>query len=171
MVLWCESLTSGKAEVFFIPKDKKDLINFLKKLDNNTPIKILGAGSNILVRDGGIRGVTISLVKSFSNILYYKNQKILVGAGVNCIKLSRESASRSMEGLEFFSGIPGSIGGAVKMNAGAYENEFADIIKSVETYNLESREIEILSKEEIDRIVPIIYFPFFVLLNHRRKLE
>ena len=138
----------GKAEVFFIPKDKKDLINFLKKLDNNTPIKILGAGSNILVRDGGIRGVTISLVKSFSNILYYKNQKILVGAGVNCIKLSRESASRSMEGLEFFSGIPGTVGGAIRMNAGAYGQQTSDILEKIITVTTNGK-VKVYYKEEL----------------------
>ena len=113
----------GGKQKFFFPKDKKDLVSFLKKLDKNTPIKILGAGSNILIRDGGIRGVTISLVKNFSNISYLKNQKILVGAGVNCIKLSRDCALKSLKGLEFFSGIPGTVGGSIRMNAGAYGQE------------------------------------------------
>ena len=125
----------GRAEVFFTPKDKDDLINFLKKLDKDAPLKILGAGSNILVRDGGIRGVTISLVKSFTEISYLKNQKVSAGAGVNCIKLSRECTSKSLTGLEFFSGIPGTVGGAIKMNAGAYGQETSDILEKVITVN------------------------------------
>ena len=138
----------GKAEVFFIPKDKKDLVSFLKKLDKNTPIKILGAGSNILIRDGGIRGVTISLVKNFSNILYLKNQKILVGAGVNCIKLSRDCALKSLKGLEFFSGIPGTVGGAVRMNAGAYGQETSDILEKIVTVTKLGK-IKEYNKEEL----------------------
>ena len=123
----------GKAEIFFMPKNKKDLVDFLKKIGKNTPLKVLGAGSNILVRDGGIRGVTISLVKSFSNISYLNNQKVYVGAGVNCIKLSRESASKSLEGLEFLSGIPGTVGGAIKMNAGAYGHETSEVLEKIVT--------------------------------------
>ena len=138
----------GNAEVFFIPKDKKDLVNFLKKLDKNTPIKILGAGSNILIRDGGIRGVTISLVKNFSNIAYIKNQKILVGAGVNCIKLSRDCALKSLKGLEFFSGIPGTVGGAVRMNAGAYGCETSDILEKILTVTKLGK-IKEYNKEEL----------------------
>ncbi len=125
----------GNAEVFFIPRDQEDLINFLKNLDKKAPLKILGAGSNTLVRDGGIRGVTVSLIKSFSEIIFLKNEKILVGAGVNCIKLSRESAAKSLEGLEFFSGIPGTVGGAIKMNAGAYGQETSDILEKIMTVN------------------------------------
>ena len=76
------------------------LKEFLQEADKKKlKVTILGAGSNILVRDGGIRGVTISLIKSFSNISYLNNQKVYVGAGVNCIKLSRESASKSLERL------------------------------------------------------------------------
>ncbi len=125
----------GKAEVFFIPKDKTDLINFLLKLDKNVPIKVLGAGSNTLVRDGGISGVTISLIKNFSKISYLKNCLVLVGAGVNCIKLSRDYTLKSLEGLEFFSGIPGTVGGAIKMNAGAYGKETSDMLEKVVTVN------------------------------------
>ena len=138
----------GKAEVFFIPKDKKDLVSFLKKLDKNTPIKILGAGSNVLIRDGGIRGVTISLVKNFSNISYIKNQKILVGAGVNCIKLSRDCALKSLKGLEFFSGIPGTVGGAIRMNAGAYGQETSDILEKIVTVTKQGK-IKEYKKEEL----------------------
>ncbi len=138
----------GKAEIFFIPKNKEDLINFLKKIDKDAPLKILGAGSNILVRDGGIRGVTISLVKSFSNISYLNNQKVYVGAGVNCIKLSRESASKSLEGLEFLSGIPGTVGGAIKMNAGAYGYETSDVLEKIVTVDRYG-EIKEYDKEDL----------------------
>ena len=137
----------GNAEIFFIPKHRRDLINFLKNLNESIPIKVLGAGSNILVRDGGISGVVISLVKNFSKISYLKNQKISVGAGVNCIKLSRISASRSLQGLEFFSGIPGTVGGAIRMNAGAYGNETSDILEKVVTVNRNGKVKEYSKKE------------------------
>ena len=138
----------GKAEVFFIPKDKTDRVSFLKKLDKNTPIKILGAGSNILIRDGGIRGVTISLVKNFSTISYLNNKRILVGAGMNCIKLSRYCVLKSLQGLEFFSGIPGTVGGAIRMNAGAYGKETSDILEKIVTVTKQGK-IKEYKKEEL----------------------
>ena len=129
----------GKAEIYFIPKNINDLINFLKNLKKEIPIKILGAGSNTLVRDGGIGGVTIKLAKSFSEIRYMKNYKVLLGAGLSCIKLARESAKKSLTGFEFFSGIPGTIGGAIKMNAGSYGNQTSDCLDEVVTINRQGK--------------------------------
>ena len=129
----------GKAEIYFIPKNINDLINFLKNLKKEIPIKILGAGSNTLVRDGGIGGVTIKLAKSFSEIRYMKNYKVLLGAGLSCIKLARESAKKSLTGFEFFSGIPGTIGGAIKMNAGSYGNQTSDCLEQIVTINRQGK--------------------------------
>ena len=81
--------------------------------------------------------------------MYYKNQKILVGAGVNCIKLSRESASRSMEGLEFFSGIPGTVGGAIRMNAGAFGSEMSEVLTQAKAVNRKG-EILTFERDEMD---------------------
>ncbi|MEC6997116.1 MAG: UDP-N-acetylmuramate dehydrogenase [Pseudomonadota bacterium] len=129
----------GEAEIYFLPKNIDDLINFLKNLKKEIPIKILGAGSNTLVRDGGIGGVTIKLAKSFSEIRYMKNYKVLLGAGLSCIKLARESAKKSLTGFEFFSGIPGTIGGAIKMNAGSYGNQTSDCLDEVVTINRQGK--------------------------------
>ena len=107
----------------------------LKKIDKYVPIKILGAGSNTLIRDGGISGVTIHLAKNFSHIHYPNENEIIVGGGLNCTKLSRESANKNIQGMEFFSGIPGTIGGAIKMNAGAYGHETSNILKKITTVN------------------------------------
>ena len=129
----------GEAEIYFIPKNIDDLINFLKNLKKEIPIKILGAGSNTLVRDGGIGGVTIKLAKNFSEIRYMKNYKVLLGAGLSCIKLARESAKKSLTGFEFFSGIPGTIGGAIKMNAGSYGNQTSDCLEQIVTINRQGK--------------------------------
>ncbi len=123
----------GKAEVYFLPKDTNDLVNFLKNLDQKIPLKILGAGSNTLIRDGGIGGVTLKLSKNFSEIVYLDNEKVLVGGGLNCTKLARDSAQKNLEGLEFFSGIPGTVGGAIMMNAGAYGNETSEFLEKIIT--------------------------------------
>ena len=92
----------GNAELYFAPRDKEDLINFLKNLDKKIPIQILGAGSNTLIRDGGISGVTLKLTKSFCEIIYLRNQKFIAGAGLSCVKLARTLANKNLKGLEFF---------------------------------------------------------------------
>ncbi len=129
----------GKAEVYFMPKNIEDLLNFLKNLKKEIPIKILGAGSNTLVRDGGVGGVTIRLAKNFSDISYMKNCEVLTGAGLSCTKLARDSAKKSLTGFEFFSGIPGTIGGAIKMNAGAYGNQTSDFLERFITITREGK--------------------------------
>ena len=125
----------GEAEVYFIPKDTRDLIYFLKNLNKEIPIQILGAGSNTLIRDGGLGGVTVHLAKNFSEIDYLSSDKLFVGAGLNCTKLARECVKKSIKGFEFFSGIPGTLGGAIIMNAGAYGYETSDYLHSVNTVN------------------------------------
>ena len=129
----------GKAEIFFIPKDIEDLVTLLKNLNKNIPIKVLGAGSNTLVRDGGVSGVTIKLDKSFSKLTYLDNQKIYVEAGLNCTKLARETAKNNLGGLEFLSGIPGTVGGAIKMNAGAYGSETSNFLDEITVVNREGK--------------------------------
>ena len=104
--------TGGMADIFFTPKDTNDLKLFLENLKKNTPIFILGAGSNTLFRDLGFNGVVIKLSKSFDYIKFINNEEFKVGAATNCIKMARFLAKNYATGLEFFSGIPGSIGGA-----------------------------------------------------------
>ena len=119
----------GPADILFSPADIIDLVEFVKGCPGDIPISVIGVGSNLLVRDGGIRGVVIRLGHNFSNI-EVKGTEILAGAGALDIKLSRVSAASGIGGMEFLAGVPGSIGGAVRMNAGAYGREVSDVLIS-----------------------------------------
>tara|TARA_X000000950_G_C13812294_1_gene618187 strand:- start:141 stop:1073 length:933 start_codon:yes stop_codon:yes gene_type:complete len=140
--------TGGMADIFFTPKDTNDLKVFLENLNKNIPFFILGAGSNTLFRDLGFNGVVIKLGKSFDYIKFINNKEFKVGAATNCIKMARFLAKNYATGLEFFSGIPGSIGGAIKMNAGAYGFETSDYLIKIKILNRKNGEIkEILPKD------------------------
>ncbi len=121
--------TGGKADMLFTPKDEKDLSEFLKILPREFPVLALGIGSNMLIRDGGIEGVVIRLGKNFSNITLDENS-IIVGSGTPDIFVARAAMEAGIAGFEFLRGVPGTIGGALKMNAGAYGSEVKDIFKS-----------------------------------------
>ena len=126
--------TGGKADLFCIVSDEEELKIILENLNNETPLFIIGVGSNVLIRDGGFRGLIIKLGKAF-NKLYIKNTLISAGAGILDTNLSKYAYNNSIEGLEFFSGIPGSIGGAIKMNAGCFGNSTKDVVKEISVYN------------------------------------
>jgi len=121
--------TGGPAQVLFEPADESDLAYFLARLDPAIPVFTLGAGSNILVRDGGIEGVVIRLGKSFREVTI---EVLCLRAGAGCldVKLASAAAKAGLAGLSFFRGIPGTIGGALRMNAGAYESETRDVLVS-----------------------------------------
>jgi len=119
----------GFAEVLFRPKDIDDLRFFLQHKPSDVPVTILGAGSNILVRDGGIKGVVIRLGGGFSTI-DVKDNKVLVTCGILNANLTSFCIENAIGGLEFLSGIPGSVGGALAMNAGAYGTEVKDVLIS-----------------------------------------
>ena len=119
----------GIAEILFWPKDEPDLSQFFANIPSDVPITILGVGSNTLVRDGGIPGVTIRLGKGFQNIEISRG-KIKAGAGLSNLKLAKVAKENGLSGLEFLSGIPGSLGGAIRMNAGAFDREISDILIS-----------------------------------------
>jgi UDP-N-acetylmuramate dehydrogenase len=121
----------GKAEVLFKPKDVDDLALFLREIDGKMPIVILGAGSNVLVRDGGIKGCVIKLGSGFSDI-QFDGTFVTVGAACLDRTFVMECAQKGLSGLEFLVGVPGSIGGAVAMNAGAYGGEIVDFLVWVE---------------------------------------
>lgn len=125
----------GPAEVLYIPADIKDLLDFLHNIKNDIPITILGMGSNLLVRDGGIPGVTIKLGKAFSAI-EIKEDNIICGASVSCPEVARKAELNSISGLEFLTGIPGSIGGAIRMNAGSYGQEMKEVLISFDVIDL-----------------------------------
>jgi UDP-N-acetylmuramate dehydrogenase len=119
----------GPAEVLFRPADAADLASFLAALPPEIPLTVIGLGSNLLVRDGGIPGVTIRLGRGFAGITIKRNQ-IHVGAAALDRIVAFAAADAGLGGLEFLSGIPGSIGGSVRMNAGAYGREIKDVLAS-----------------------------------------
>lgn len=114
--------TGGKAELLFIPADIDDLRLFLKIIGNKTPITVIGATSNILVRSGGVDGVVIKLGKWFGQIFLEENV-IEIGAAAKCTELAVFAMDHDLGGLEYLVGIPGTIGGAIRMNAGCYGGE------------------------------------------------
>ncbi len=119
----------GAAEILFKPADEKDLIDFLKNCPADIPIMILGVASNLIIRDGGIKGVVIKLGKGFTDINVHKDT-ITAGVAALDLNIALTAARVGLAGLEFFSGIPGSIGGALRMNAGAYGTETKDVLIS-----------------------------------------
>ncbi len=120
----------GPAEVLFTPADEEDLAEFLKKLDADIPVQVVGVGSNLLVRDGGIPGVVIRLGRGFGQLELVDEHTIRAGAMVPDVKVARFALEHGIEGLTFLRGIPGTIGGALRMNAGAHGGEIVDVLVS-----------------------------------------
>ena len=139
--------TGGKVDVFCVVNDIKELQIILKNI-GNIPCTVIGAGSNILVRDAGYKGLIIKLGKTFNN-LSIKENKIIVGAGLLDSNLSKFAYLNSIKNFEFFSGIPGSIGGAIKMNAGCFGSETKDFLRKVTLINKENGEITSVKKDEL----------------------
>jgi UDP-N-acetylmuramate dehydrogenase len=121
----------GPADVVFLPADEQDLAEFLKALDPAVPVLAIGVGSNLLVRDGGVEGVVIRLGKGFNTVEALGDNRIKAGSAVPDAILARKAADAGIAGLEFYAGIPGTIGGAVIMNAGCYGSETVNVVKSV----------------------------------------
>lgn len=120
----------GSADALFIPADAYDLADFLKSLEPTVPVTVLGVGSNVIVRDGGVEGMVIRLAgRPFAGITTEGNT-ITAGAGALDSIVARASAKAGLAGLEFYAGIPGTIGGALTMNAGCYGTETKDILVS-----------------------------------------
>jgi len=122
----------GKSKVYFKADNLKELVNFLKKLNNEEKIFILGAGSNTLVTDKIFDGVVIKLSKNFNNITLLRDEIIIAGSAVLDKSLSDFAIKNDLSGFEFLSCIPGTVGGGIRMNAGCFENEFKDILLSVQ---------------------------------------
>jgi len=119
----------GPAQVFFSPADEDDLAYFLKNLPQDIPVMAMGVGSNLIVRDGGVPGVVIRLGgKAFGSIEFLDNNRVRAGAAVPDQKFARELANAGLAGMEFYVGIPGTIGGALRMNAGAHGGETTDVL-------------------------------------------
>jgi UDP-N-acetylmuramate dehydrogenase len=123
----------GPAETWFKPSDLDDLSDFMQQLDSDTPIFWMGLGSNLLVRDGGLPGVVIATAGVFYDLERAGNQIIRAGAGVPCTQLARQCIRWGFGPSEFFAGIPGTVGGALAMNAGAHGGETWERVRQVKT--------------------------------------
>ncbi len=119
----------GKAELLFLPADHSDLADFLRGLPAEVPVTVLGVGSNVIVRDGGVEGVVIRLMgKAFAYMGLDEDGNIVADAGVLDSMVAKFAARSGLAGLEFYAGIPGTIGGALTMNAGCYGRETKDVL-------------------------------------------
>src|SRR6187431_136636 len=118
----------GPAQVLFMPEDESDLAYFLSKLPQDIPVTTIGLGSNLIVRDGGIPGVVFRLGRGFSDIALESDNRIRVGTAVPDVKLARTAQEAGLTGLEFYRGIPGCIGGALRMNGGAHGRETCEVV-------------------------------------------
>lgn len=123
----------GIAKQFFQPADLDDLCGFLAALDPAEPLLWLGLGSNLLVRDGGFNGTVIFTLGALVELDWPASDRLMVGAGVTCAKVARRAAQAGMTGVEFLAGIPGTLGGALAMNAGAFGGETWSHVVSVVT--------------------------------------
>lgn len=118
----------GPAEVLFRPADPDDLADFLAAKPADVPVTMVGVGSNLLVRDGGVPGVVIKLGGEFAHIEVLDGARLRVGGGALDLTVAATACERGIGGLEFLSGVPGTIGGALRMNAGAYGGEMKDVL-------------------------------------------
>lgn len=139
----------GPAQVLFSPTDEDDLAYFLSRLPDEIPVTVIGLGSNLIVRDGGVPGVVIRLGgKGFGAIAVEDGHRIRTGTAVPDVKVARAAADASIDGLAFFRGIPGSVGGALHMNAGAHGGETTDVL--VEARGIDRRgEIRVFSHADM----------------------
>jgi UDP-N-acetylmuramate dehydrogenase len=125
-LVWFKS--GGAADWLFEPADAEDLCEFLERLDGQLPVMALGLGSNLIIRDGGVPGVVVRLGKAFGKVTDLGNHVVECGGGASGILVSSTARDAGIAGLEFLRGIPGTVGGFVRMNGGAYGREVADIL-------------------------------------------
>ncbi len=118
----------GPAEVLYSPADEADLAHFLKNTADDIPVYVIGVGSNLLVRDGGVPGVVIRLGRGFAGLEAEGDHRIRVGTAVPDMRVARFAADNGIDGLTFLRGIPGTIGGALRMNGGAHGGETRDVL-------------------------------------------
>lgn len=136
----------GKAEVIFRPANIEDLAFFLKNCPSEIPIHIIGAASNVIIRDQGVKGVVIRFGKEFNQI-HHDNNIITVGAGTLCANVALYSKNAALSNLEFLSGIPGSIGGAIAMNGGCYGNDISQILLTAKAVDFSGNIIELNNED------------------------
>ena len=138
--------TGGPAEWLVKPRDVEDLASFLRELDPSVPVLPVGVGSNLIVRDGGVPGVVVRLPKSMAKVTIEAGNRVRAGGGAMGITVASKARDAGIAGLEFLRGIPGTAGGAVRMNAGAYGREAADVLLEA-TLVLRDGSVETWSRE------------------------
>lgn len=147
----------GNADQLFIADSVEDLQAFLKTLPASEPIHFIGLGSNLLVRDGGVRGTVIVMHQALSD-LRLEAEGVYAEAGVTCGKLARFTASNALQGAEFMAGIPGTVGGALAMNAGCYGAETWDIVHKVKVID-QAGNVRVRDKTEYQPSYRYVVFP------------
>ena len=138
----------GPAQVLFRPADEADLAYFLTRLPQDIATRVIGLGSNLLVRDGGLKGVVIRLGRGFSAIQTEAGHRLRTGTAVPDVKVARTAAEAGIAGLAFYRGIPGSIGGALRMNAGAHGRETKDVLQEARAVD-RSGTVHVLSNTDM----------------------
>jgi len=118
----------GPAQILFMPEDQQDLAYFLSRAPRDLPVTVIGLGSNVIIRDGGVAGVVVRLGRGFSDVSIESGQRIRVGAAVPDVRVARAAQEAGIAGLAFMRGIPGAVGGALRMNGGAYGGEIKDVL-------------------------------------------
>ncbi len=122
----------GVADYFYLPADREDVVDLIRRIPRDMPVTWLGLGSNLLVRDGGIEGMVIKTVKSLAGLDILDRNRLFAEAGATCAKVARRSVAAGLAGAEFLAGVPGSFGGALAMNAGAFGGETWPLVLEVE---------------------------------------
>ena len=120
--------TGGPAQILYAPADAADLAYFLRRLDPSIPVTVVGLGSNLLIRDGGLAGVVVRLGRAFAEVAVEPGSRVRAGAAAPDVKVARAAGEAGIAGLSFLRGIPGTIGGALRMNGGAYGGETKDVL-------------------------------------------
>ncbi|MGL9681822.1 MAG: UDP-N-acetylmuramate dehydrogenase [Wolbachia sp.] len=137
----------GQADVLFKPRDIEDLTCLIK--DTELPINVIGVTSNVIVRDSGIPGITVKLGREFAYIKCKDSNSIVTGTAALLSDLAYFAVEQKISGLEFLVGIPGTVGGGLEMNAGAYNSDIASVVQSIKAVNLEDGNLYELSNEEM----------------------
>jgi UDP-N-acetylmuramate dehydrogenase len=138
----------GPAEALFMPEDEDDLAGLLANLPQEIPVIVVGLGSNLIVRDGGVRGVVVRLGRGFNAVTVEGDHRIRAGTAVPDVKVARAAQEAGIAGLSFMRGIPGGIGGALRMNGGAYGRETKDALIEVRAVDRQGR-VHVLSNADM----------------------
>jgi UDP-N-acetylmuramate dehydrogenase len=138
----------GAAQVLFMPEDEADLADFLAHLPAEIPVAVVGLGSNLIVRDGGVPGVVIRLGRGFGEVRVEDGSRIRAGTAAPDVKVSRAAQEAAIAGLAFFRGIPGAVGGALRMNGGAYGRETKDALIEARGVDRQGR-VRVLSNDDM----------------------